>query len=137
MAVLLYDGSCGVCSAAVRFLLRRERRHTLRFAPLQGRFAAGLRARHPWLEDVDSLLWHEPAESGRPERVLAYSDAALEALRYLGGPWAVLGRVLCGVPRTWRDGLYRWFARRRHRGKKPLDRCLVPTETGTDRFLQD
>ena len=51
--VLLYDGLCGFCNGVVQFILRHEFRRTLRFAPLQGQYAARLRARHPEDETVE------------------------------------------------------------------------------------
>ena len=38
--VLLYDGLCGLCVRTVQIVLRGDRRGVLRFAPLQGDFAA-------------------------------------------------------------------------------------------------
>ena len=38
--VLLYDGDCGFCAESVQLVLRHERRRRVRFAPLQGVFAA-------------------------------------------------------------------------------------------------
>ena len=40
--VVFYDGVCGLCDRTVRFLLRRDRRDRLRFAPLQGEVARKL-----------------------------------------------------------------------------------------------
>ena len=55
--VLFYDGSCGLCHASVRFILLRDRRGTLAFAPLAGVAATALHGRHPWLAAVDALVW--------------------------------------------------------------------------------
>lgn len=62
------------------------------------------------------------------------SDAALAALRYLGGGWALLARVFRLVPRAVRDGVYRWVARNRHRLSR-TEACLLPTVEERARFL--
>ena len=45
--LVLYDGTCGLCAKAVRFILAHERDHDLVFAPLQGPTGALARARYP------------------------------------------------------------------------------------------
>lgn len=128
--LLLYDGSCGFCAARVQFLLRHDRRRTLRFAPLAGSTAAGVFARHPELAGSDSLVWVE--QGGGAERVSIRSAAALRAAAYLGGLWR-LARAGYIIPRTWRDAAYDLIARHRHR--LGGEQCLVPGAREQERFL--
>ncbi len=132
--VLLYDGTCGFCAESVQLVLRHDRRQTLRFAALQGEFGSAVRARHPALERVDSVVWVEPAGTGRPERVLVRSDAALRVARYLGG-WFTLARAGALVPRAIRDRAYDLIARHRHRLLANGPSCLVPPAEVRERFL--
>jgi len=116
--ILFYDGSCGFCARSVQFLLRREgSRHDVHFASLQG--AAGL--------GTDSMVWRDG------NRVSVRSDAVIEAAKYLGGGWAVLGRAAACVPRPLRDALYRLIASHRHRLGGPV--CVIPTPEQRVRFL--
>ena len=132
-AVLLYDGRCGLCSRTVRFVLRHESAHTLRFAPLDGNFARAAIARHPELRDVDSIVWMEHTGT-EAERAVVRSDAALRVAHYMGGPWrlALAGRML---PRAWRDAVYDFVARHRHRLIPGADRCPIPAPGSESRFL--
>lgn len=110
--LLLYDGGCALCNGTVRFVLRRERAHRLRFAPLEGRTARGVIGRHPEIAGLDSVVWvSDPGAPG--ELVRTGSDAVLALARYMGGPWRALAvsRIL---PRSWRDRLYNFVARNRH-----------------------
>ncbi|MEP6688244.1 MAG: DCC1-like thiol-disulfide oxidoreductase family protein [Gemmatimonadales bacterium] len=132
--VLLYDGTCGFCAESVQLVLRHDRRKTLRFAALQGEFGAAVRARHPTLEWVDSIVWVEPAGVGAPERVLVRSDAALRVAAYLGG-WFTLTRFGAIVPRPIRDRAYDLIARHRHRLLAAGPSCLVPSAEVRGRFL--
>jgi len=133
-AVLLYDGACGLCASSVQFVLKHERRHELRFAPLQGTLASSVRSRHPELDQVDSMVWVEPARAGRPEHVHVRSEAVLRAAVYLGGLWrlAAVGWIL---PRVLRDALYDLVARHRHR-LFGAEQCYLPPPDARARFLE-
>lgn len=146
VALLLYDGDCGFCARSVQFVLRRERRRrTLRFASLQGPYGSEVRARHPEVDGVDSIIWYEPpgGESrpeagrgpgaGRGERVLVRSDAVLAVLSYLGGGWRLLGALGRLVPRVVRDAAYDLVAHHRRR-LASNDACLLPTAEQRVRF---
>ena len=132
--VLLYDGTCGFCARSVQFVLKHERPHgTLRFGRLEGPLGTALRARHPELAAVDSVLWYEPATASTPERILWRSRGALRVARYLGGVWQLLASLGWLVPRPIRDAVYDWIARHRH--DLAADACLVPTPDQRARFI--
>jgi predicted DCC family thiol-disulfide oxidoreductase YuxK len=131
--VLLYDGLCGFCDGTVQFILRHDRRKTLRFATLQGDFARGVMERHPELVGVDSLVLVERDSSGT-ERVHVRSSGALRVARYLGGAWHV-ARGLAIVPPFIRDFAYDAFARIRYRVFGRFDSCPIPTPEQRARFI--
>jgi predicted DCC family thiol-disulfide oxidoreductase YuxK len=131
--VLLYDGLCGFCDGAVQFILKHDRRGTLRFATLQGDFARGVFDRHPELDGVDSLVLVERDSSGA-EQVHVRSNGALHVARYLGGTWH-LARVTAIVPRFIRDAVYDGFARIRHRVFGRHDSCRIPSPEQRARFI--
>jgi len=126
--ILLYDGSCGLCDRAVRWLLARDRRRRLRFAPLQGVTA------RPYLaaagHDLGTVVLVERGAGG--ERVAVRSEAALGALGRLGGAWALAAALLRLVPRRLADAAYRSVAQRRHRlagaceAVRPTDERFLP-----------
>jgi len=131
--VLLFDGSCGFCSRIVRWVLRHERRRTLCFASLDSAFAHRLLQEEPhWLQ-LDTVLWVDRDAAGRPERVLARSEAVLQLVRYVGGVWGLL-RGAAWVPRSWRDAVYDRVARNRHRVFASRS-CPLPRESNPQRFL--
>jgi predicted DCC family thiol-disulfide oxidoreductase YuxK len=132
--VLLYDGACGVCGSSVQLILRRDRRGALRFAALQGAFAATVRSRHPDLNGVDSMIWVEPGSPGVPERVFVRSAAALRAAGYLGGVWR-LALMAALLPRRLRDGAYDLVARHRHRLTAAGGVCQAPACVPPGRLL--
>jgi predicted DCC family thiol-disulfide oxidoreductase YuxK len=132
--LMLYDGSCGFCAAGVQFILRHERQHTLRFAALESELGTAVRRRHPELANTDSMVWVEPASSGRQELVTVRSAAVLAAAHYLGGAWR-LAAIAWLIPAPIRDALYDLVARHRHRLVRGGERCLLPSPDTRARFL--
>ena len=124
--MLLFDGSCALCSASVRFILERERAPVLRFAPLAGTTAAAVRQAHPAIAGIDSLILVEGAE------VRVRSAAALRLAGYLRRPWPLL-RMAWIIPRPLRDAVYDRIARHRHR-VAGAGRVVPPAEAAA-RFL--
>ena len=128
--ILLYDGTCGVCSEAVQWVLKHERVHSLRFAPVESAVGGELRALAGIGADVDSMLWTELRE-GRVHAEIR-SAAMLRVVGYVGGPWRFL-TALRFVPAFVRDAGYRAFAKLRYRIR--AQSCLVPTAQERVRFL--
>lgn len=105
-AEVFYDGSCGLCHGAVRFILAEEREERFVYSPLQGERFASIRPQG--LELPDSVVLRLPDGS-----ILVESEAALAILERLGGMWralAIAGRL---IPLPLRDGIYRLVARNR------------------------
>lgn len=129
---MLYDGLCGFCNGTVQFILARDRAQTMRFATLQGRYAAQIVAEHPELGAVDSVILVVRDEQG--ERFLVKSAAVLEVARYLGWPWKVLliNRIL---PRFMRDAGYDLFARVRYGLFGKYNSCPIPDAAVRERFI--
>ncbi len=123
--LVLYDGDCGICIAAVWFIIDRDPGACFRFAPLAGRLGVELRSAHG-LEDVDSII---VVEGGR---AWIRTAAALRILLGLGWPWRLAG-VLLVIPAPIRDLAYRLFARVRRRFRRP--QCRIATPEQHRRFI--
>jgi predicted DCC family thiol-disulfide oxidoreductase YuxK len=132
--IILYDGVCGLCNRLNRFVLARDPAGRFRFAPLQGRLAREVLARHgrdP--DDLDTL--YLVLGYGRPdERLRRKSDAILWILRELGGPWRA-ARALRILPRSLRDLGYDLVARTRYRLFGRYESCPLPAPEHRERFL--
>lgn len=127
--VILFDGVCNLCNAAVTWVIERDRRARFRFASLQSAAA-------------ESLLREAGAAGPLPDSIVVVdaggvhvrSEAALRIASGLGFPWslAAAGRIL---PRGLRDRLYAWVARNRYRWFGRRDSCMVPSAALAARFL--
>ena len=123
-AILFYDGSCGLCHRAVRFVLWVERGGGLfRFAPLGGATFRELVSEAERTGLPDSLVVRTPEGA-----LLTRSAVLLYVLERWGGGWRLLGRVARLLPAAFRDALYDFVARHRFRlFARPADRCpIVP-----------
>jgi predicted DCC family thiol-disulfide oxidoreductase YuxK len=135
-ALLLYDGSCGFCARSVQFVLRHESaRRTLCFAALESEVGLEVRARHPAIEGVDSVVWLDSPDATNTEAVLVRSAAVLRVLNYLGGAWRMVAALAAVVPRSVADAAYDFIARHRHKLTRGNPACLLPTPEQRSRFI--
>lgn len=129
-AIILFDGVCPICNAAVRFIIANDPHAFFRFAPLQSAAARELVGKAPdevMLDETFVLI-----EDGvRFER----STAVFRVLARLRMPWPLFG-ALAIMPRPVLDSLYRLIAQNRYRrlGRRP--QCMIPTPEQRARFLE-
>ena len=115
--LVLYDGTCGLCAKSVRWILRHEADHELKFAPIQGETTDALRATYPGIPasvDTIILIADGKAHLRRPWRWIY-------AFRWL--PGFVL------------NGFYRLVAALRYRMFGRVDSCEIPSPENRVRFL--
>jgi predicted DCC family thiol-disulfide oxidoreductase YuxK len=128
-AVVLYDGTCGLCHKSVKWILANEQDHELRFAALQGETAAALRAKHPEIPELlESVVLVEGGE------VRLRTKAILYVARHLRRPWRWL-YALRWMPAFVLDVGYRAIARIRYRIWGRADVCELPAPEQRRRFL--
>jgi predicted DCC family thiol-disulfide oxidoreductase YuxK len=108
--MLFYDGHCGLCHHAVKFVLKHDRPGTaFRFAPLQGKtFQANVPV------DRRTGLPDSMVVQTRDGSLLMRSDAWVHILRRLGGGWKVIAALVAVIPRPLRDECYEFVARIRY-----------------------
>jgi predicted DCC family thiol-disulfide oxidoreductase YuxK len=127
--IVFFDGVCNLCNGFVQFVIPRDPEGRFKFAPLQSDVA---RAR----------LGHSVVPGSAPSTVLLFqndrlydrSTAVLLILRQLRFPWPVAG-VLFVIPRSLRDWVYGFVARRRYGWFGQRETCMVPTPEIKSRFL--
>jgi predicted DCC family thiol-disulfide oxidoreductase YuxK len=132
-ALLLFDGVCNFCNAAVLFVIDRDPHERFVFAPLQSDLGQrSLRAR-----GLDAAALADGAQGSmvliEGDAVYMRSTAALRVARGLRWPWPLLylGMLL---PRFLRDAAYSAFAARRYWFGQN-DSCRIPTPELRRRFL--
>ena len=128
MAVILYDGECGMCTASVQFVLERDRNGVFCFASLQSEAGRGILKKHG-IEEVKLDTMYLSAGDELFERSTAVLKIGSQLPNY-----RIVARIGFLVPRLLRDWVYNLIARNRHR-LRGSDRCQRPTEEQRVRFL--
>jgi len=129
--IVLFDGVCGFCNAAVRFIIAREPAGVLRFAALQSEIGRELIDRHNITVDFerpDTFVLIEEGEA------YVQSTGALRVARRLKRPWCWLYAVIF-IPRPVRDVGYSIIARCRYLLAGRKESCPIPTAAERERFL--
>ena len=129
--ILLFDGVCNLCNATVQYVIRYDKKRTLKFASLQSPF--GRKILSEKYRDTSAL---KTVMYIRNEEVLTKSSAFLTLMKDLGGiHQSVI--VFWIIPRIVRDSLYDFIAANRYAvfGKK--ESCYLPSPDLEDRFIQD
>ncbi|UQZ35213.1 thiol-disulfide oxidoreductase DCC [Paenibacillus sp. PK3_47] len=128
-SVVLIDGVCHLCQGLVRFIIPRDPKARLRFAPLQSE--TGLRLQQSYGLDSGQLSTVVLLENGT---VYTESAAVLRIARRLRFPWP-LAYLFILVPGPLRDAVYRYVAKNRYRWFGRDEQCLMPTPDIRRRFL--
>jgi predicted DCC family thiol-disulfide oxidoreductase YuxK len=127
--LVLYDGTCGLCSRSVQLILRHDRRGRFRFAALQSDTGRALLERHGLpVDQLDSVVL---VEGGR---AFTRSRAALRIARRMDAPWPALA-ALSIVPRPVADFVYGRVADNRYRWFGRTEACMLPPPEVRARFL--
>jgi predicted DCC family thiol-disulfide oxidoreductase YuxK len=126
VATVFYDGHCGLCHRAVRFLLAEDRRGAaFRFAPLNSDIFRATVAEERRAALPDSLIVLT-AEG----ELLSRSSALNYAMQRLGGLWRAAVWLTNPLPLAWLDAAYDAVARMRQRCfPQPESACpLLPPD---------
>jgi len=107
--VVVFDGSCAMCSRIARFIRERDRHDRFALEPAQS----------PRGSDICRRCGVEPRDPStlvllQDGQCYVRSAAALRIAGGLGFPWALAGAARV-VPSPLRDAVYNWVARHRHR----------------------
>ena len=127
--IILFDGVCNLCNAAVQFVIRHDKKKRFVFASLQSETGCRLLSEHglpPGNLGSFILIEHNI--------VYSRSSAALRVAKKLNGIWPVLF-VFIMIPPFIRNGIYDFIARNRYRWFGKKDECMVPNPELRARFL--
>lgn len=127
--ILIFDGSCILCSTFVQFILRTDKNRRLRLMSAQSPLGTAL-YRHLGLDPVD----YETNILLQDGRIWLKSEGSIRIFEQLGFPWSLMsiGRLL---PRVVRNRLYEVIARNRLRWFGIRETCYSPDPSQADRFL--
>lgn len=119
MAILFYDGNCGLCQRSVRFIYYFDKKKVIHFAPLNGSTYRDI-----YQHDLDELT---TVKFYYQNKTYEKSEAVFKVCSVIGGmfSWVCLFRI---IPVSLRDTIYDQIAKRR----KHIS-CILITQD--ERFL--
>lgn len=122
---IFYDGECGLCHAAVRFVTKRMPfQCSFRFAPL-----GGATFQETVVEGDREGLGDSIVVQTSQGELLTRSAAAIYVMKRLGPGWQELGSMTSLVPRKLSDAIYDLVARNRSRlFRRPETSCPILPE---------
>lgn len=130
--IILFDGVCNLCNRFVQWVIKRDKRDTFRFAPLQGEIGMQLMQEHKLHpEKIDSIILVQP-NAGYSVK----STAALKIGASMGGMYRALV-IFRIIPVFLRDPIYDWVARNRYKWYGKRDQCMIPTPELKSKFLEE
>lgn len=128
--IILFDGVCNLCDATVQFLIKHDKKDTLRFVALQSDLGQEI-VRYIGIDTTktDSIILYEPG------RAYYYkAQAALEIASEIGGVYSLLS-VFKILPKGLSNVVYDYVAQNRYKWYGKKDACMLPTPEMKAKFL--
>ena len=113
--VIYYDGECGLCHLAVRFILRVDSKSNFYFSPLSNLYNN--------LKNIDSIILK------KGNKVFYEGQAVIMIFKNIDNKLNYLAKVLNLIPINVLDAAYRWVSRNRAKvSVKKVSSCpMVPS----------
>ncbi|MGB0910736.1 MAG: thiol-disulfide oxidoreductase DCC family protein [Nitrospirales bacterium] len=127
--MIVFDGVCNFCNASVDFVMARDPQQKYKFGTLQSDAGQAMLLKNNLsTQDFETFLYIEHGT------VFTKSTAALKVAKGLTGAWPLLYGFIV-VPKSIRDSVYQFIARRRYQwmGKRAV--CRLPSESERSRFV--
>ena len=120
--IIYYDGKCGLCHFAVRFILRIDSKSKFYFSPLSN------------LDDnlkfIDSIVLR------RGNQVFYEGQSIIMIFENIENNWIYLAKVLKLIPINFLDTAYRWVSRNRAKiSVKKVSSCPIIPSSYKKRFI--
>lgn len=128
--IVFFDGVCNLCNSTVDFLIRRDKKHILKFASLQSGLAQSILPEDAAFkaDDLNTIIYY------RQGKVYFRSSAVIKIVSDLGGIYTLTG-IFFIIPSFIRNNVYNWIAQNRYRWFGKKDRCRLPEPEERSQFL--
>ena len=129
--LLLFDGVCNLCNSSVRFVIRYDRKHIIKFTPLQSDLGRSIGQKLGIEGDeLQSIIYYKNGRYFRKSRAL------IEVLTDMGGIWT-FARMFLIIPIKLADWMYDQVAHQRYKWFGKQDTCMVPSQDVLNRFVNN
>lgn len=128
--IILFDGVCNLCDAAVQFIIKHDKNNVFLYAPLQGETGQRILSQyHVDRSKMDSIILYS-----KDAGVAFKSTAALKIAAKLGFPLNLLAIFLI-IPNFIRNWVYDYIAKNRYKWYGKKSECMIPTPQLKAKFL--
>ena len=128
--LILFDGVCNLCNSSVLYVIKRDKKDTFLFAPLQSEIGKAVITKYKLdTNKIDSILLYSK-EKGLKTK----STAALYIAKQLGVPTNLLAIFLI-IPPFIRNWVYDYIAKNRYTWYGKKESCMIPTPELKAKFL--
>lgn len=125
--IIIFDGSCSFCNYWVQFVLKKDKKEIFYFLDSQKEVAQAILSSF----EVNDLP-KQTVIVFYKDQLYLFSDAVLFVMKKLGYIIRYLGYF---IPKSLRDGIYKFIARHRYKITFWNKDCLMPDENQLKRFL--
>jgi len=128
--IILFDGVCNFCDAAVQFIIKRDKKDIFRFVAIQSDLGQEI-IKHIGIDTskTDSIILYVPGEA-----YYYKAEAALKIGKELGGLYSLL-TIFTLLPKGLSNIVYDFVARNRYKWYGIKDACMIPTPAMKAKFL--
>ena len=120
--VIYYDGECGLCHLALRFIFRVDSKSNFYFSPLSNLDIN--------LKNIDSIILK------RDNKVFYEGMAIIMIFENIDNNWNYLAKILKLIPINVLDTAYRWVSRNRAKiSVKKVSSCPIVPSYYQKRFI--
>lgn len=125
--IVFFDGVCNLCNKSVDWVIRRDKKNRLKYAPLQGDASKKLLNSHDG-QEFNSIVFYNKGI------VYQRSTAFIKLMVSVGRGWQMM-YLLMVFPAFIRDFVYNIIAKNRYKWWGKRDSCRLPTEEEAAKFL--
>jgi predicted DCC family thiol-disulfide oxidoreductase YuxK len=130
MQVILFDGVCNLCNAAVNWIIDHDKQNRFRFASLQSNYGRQITEQYHLTDDyLDTIVLLDN------DQVLLRAQAVLRILKYLGGIYGLL-YIFNVLPSPILNFFYNIVAKYRYRWFGKRESCRVPDADIKQKFIE-
>lgn len=128
-SIIFFDGVCVLCNWSVQFILKRDRNNRFLFSTLQSDVAKEF-----LLQNESKIIHKDSIVLYKNKKIYTASNAVLIICRDIGR-LCLFTQVFWIIPKTWRDQLYIYIARKRFKWFGKKEKCMIPSPEEKQKFL--
>lgn len=129
--VVLFDGVCNLCNAAVDYIIKHDKKERFIFATLTSETGKTILENHK-IDPIktDSIVYYNP----KKDAIAIKAEAAVQIAKQLSGIASLLP-FFSFIPLKWQNSIYDFVAKNRYNWFGKKESCRLPSPAELKRFL--